>query len=1089
MTTHSLSEPDETWARRILTPAAAKRADETLSRFVRASPVPLLAVSAQGRVVAASDTFRDLTGGGDDLLARPLDESPLFRDDAGLAALAAAVRAGRRFDNVSVGMRTRSGMFVDAVTSGGLIAGEGSTLLVALVEGPLWRRAGPDIGPGEAHFRSLIANASDLITILDPDRMIRYESPAIDRVLGYRPQDLEGRDSLDLVHPDDRAAVGAELDRLYADPSRQPTVEFRFRHADGSWRWLEAKGTNLLADPAVAGVVVNSRDVTERKATEEVLATERLLLDAVMNHLPDAIYVKDAASRFVRLNQATAGELGIADPTAAIGKTDADFFPPDLAATYLADEQRILAAGQPLLNHLERQATGNGPRYVRASKVPLRDPSGRVIGLVGVNRDVTEQQAAERELRERAARLAAIVATQAEVAAAELDLDAVMGLVVERAQALTQAVGAVIEMAEGDDMVYRAVAGTAAPHIGLRLKRDGSLSGLCVRLGKLLRCDDAETDDRVDRAVCRRIGVRSMLVVPLHHRSRVVGVLKVLSPEPNVFSEEDEQTLQLMAGLIGAALSHAEAFEAERTMLAERTAALAAMAEAKATAEEANRLKSAFLSTMSHELRTPMNAIMGYAHLLLDGLDGPLTPTQEGDVRQIADGADRLLVLLNDVLDLSRIEAGRLELLPEEVAVAEVVRQVCADVTPLAAAKGITLDVGLQPGLVATADPQRLRQTLLNLVGNAVKFTDAGRVTIHGRADGAWVVLAVADTGIGIAPEALERVFDEFRQADAGTTRRYGGTGLGLAIVRKLVELQGGTVEVASEVGVGSTFTLRLPGAAAADRAGAAPTAEPEPVVPAVGQGHAARTLLLLEDNAESVVMVRRIVEGEGYHLVATASGKEALELARTLRPEAILLDILVPGEFDGWQVLHGLRTDPATREIPVVIVSMLDDRRLGATLGATEYLVKPVDRRALLAALRRFGASPASEVLVVDDEPPARVLLARLLEADGYAVRGAASGEEALREIARRRPDLVLLDLMMPDTDGFAVLAALRADPATCDLPVIVVTAMDIAPDQRTWLRQQMAIVLQKTSLRREDLAAEVARAINRGDPAAIDG
>ena len=511
--------------------------------------------------------------------------------------------------------------------------------------------------------------------------------------------------------------------------------------------------------------------------------------------------------------------------------------------------------------------------------------------------------------------------------------------------------------------------------------------------------------------------------------------------------------------------------------------------QAKEVAENASRLKSSFLSTVSHELRTPMTSIKGYVELLLDGEVGDLTTDQRTFLEVVRANTDRLARLVNDVLDLSKIEAGRLDLSPETIDLAAIVEQVRAELAPQAVAKGLLLAVEIPAGLPPLeADPARLHQILLNLAANAIKFTAEGRVAITARVGRNGVDVAVADTGIGIEPEALAFVFDEFRQADDGISRRFGGTGLGLSISHKLAELHGGTITAASVPGAGSTFTLTLPVVAST---GTGATAAPSPTgtesatatpasAAAVKDDGRDAPVLLIEDDPDCASLVRLAVEAEGRRLVHTTSGADGLQLAADLRPELVLLDILLDADLDGWQVLHGLRTDPATAGLPVAVVSVCEDRRLAAALGATDYLVKPIDRSGLASALRRFGTRPPAEVLIVDDEPAVREVLARLLTAHGYRVRCAEGGADALQELARETPDLLVLDLMMPDCDGAAVLTAVRATPATRYLPVLVVTAQEIGPEDLAWLGQHTADLLPKSALSTDTLIAAVRAALN---------
>jgi signal transduction histidine kinase len=399
-----------------------------------------------------------------------------------------------------------------------------------------------------------------------------------------------------------------------------------------------------------------------------------------------------------------------------------------------------------------------------------------------------ERRRAEAALREQAARLAAVVKVQEEVAAAGLDPAAVMRLVAERAMALIEVEGAAIAQAEEGEAVFRVGVGASSAIEGARYPLGTDPTGLCLASGEAQRTDDATADPRVPPSMQVALGAHSLLAVPLCHAGETVGALVLGSSRPAAFGDPEVLLLRLMAEAVGSALVHAETF---------------------AGVQEVSRLKTLFLSTVSHELRTPLTAIVGFSELLR--LEGALGPEQDADVAQIAKSAGQLQRLVDDVLDLSRIEAGGLDLIPEPVDLGALAEGVRMELAPLAEAKGVALGTESDPRLTIHADPLRLRQALLNLASNTVKFTEQGSVTIAARTTEGGVELAVRDTGIGIAPGALPHVFDEFRQADGTTSRKYGGSGLGLAITKRLVELHGGTIRAESELGVGSTFTVTLP--------------------------------------------------------------------------------------------------------------------------------------------------------------------------------------------------------------------------------------------------------------------------------------
>ncbi len=421
-----------------------------------------------------------------------------------------------------------------------------------------------------------------------------------------------------------------------------------------------------------------------------------------------------------------------------------------------------------------------------------------------------------------------------------------------------------------------------------------------------------------------------------------------------------------------------------------------------------------------------------------------------------------------------------MDLYLETFAVPDMVREITAVIQPLAAKNRDRLEVDCPADVGSMhADLTKVRQALFNLLSNACKFTEGGTVALSvrrnaGRADvgdaGERVTFAVSDTGIGLTPEQQGRLFEEFSQADASVTRRYGGTGLGLALSRRLARMMGGDITVESEPGRGSTFTLRLP--AVVEKG----TPEP-PVAPPLGEpSSSAETVLVIDDDPAVRDLVQRFLAREGFRVLVAASGEEGLRLAREARPDAITLDVLMPG-LDGWAVLAALKGDVALADVPVIMLTLLDDRDLGYALGASDYLTKPLDRERLLAALRKHRRD--LPVLVVDDDPALRELVRRFLASDGYTVVEADNGRSALDRLREATPGLIVLDLMMPEMDGFEFLEAVRAEEAWRGIPVIVLTAKDLTPEDRDRLNGGVERILQKGAYTRESLLAEVRRLV----------
>ena len=541
--------------------------------------------------------------------------------------------------------------------------------------------------------------------------------------------------------------------------------------------------------------------------------------------------------------------------------------------------------------------------------------------------------------------------------------------------------------------------------------------------------------------------------------------------DPQAFSDAEIEILKGFADVVSLGYSRFRDFQ----RLEEQNKALE---DANAQIQEANRHKSEFLANMSHELRTPMNAIVGFSKIVHRKAKGQLDARQVDNLERVLSSAEILMGLINDILDLSKIEAGRLEVQAEAFDLPELLQRASETVSSLFNS-GVELRTELDAGPASLhSDAARVRQIVINLLSNAAKFTEAGSVTLalHPAGDDG-VDITVTDTGIGIPADKIEQIFEEFRQADGTTTRRYGGTGLGLSISRKLAQMLGGDVRVDSVVGEGSTFTVRLPlvmpTSEQDEAAGEASTGTTSADTATRAGSSGRRIVLAIDDDPNVINLIAQELEEEGYQVVGAARALEGIVKAQDLQPHAITLDIMMPG-MDGWEAISRLKSDPTTANIPIIVLSILDNKELGYRLGADEYLVKPVDRDALTRVLQRFEGR-GHEVLVCDDDPVVIELTRQLLEDDGWTVRGASNGQQALDQIGQKRPDVLLLDLMMPVMDGFETLGRLRANPDTADLPVIVITAKDLAGDELAELRANTSRVIEKDGLDRDRILREL--------------
>ena len=557
--------------------------------------------------------------------------------------------------------------------------------------------------------------------------------------------------------------------------------------------------------------------------------------------------------------------------------------------------------------------------------------------------------------------------------------------------------------------------------------------------------------------------------VDLTRLNRIVGELTQPQPQ-SVVRELQEQNHELMRTLQTLHERQAELAQLNSELEDTNRGVVALYAELDDRAEylrKASDIKNRFFSNISHELRTPLNSIVSLASILLDHIDGDLSSEQEKQVTYIKRSAEELIEMVSDLLDLAKFEAGKITVKPQAFEVSEIFSALRGAIKPMLRSKPVELVFDEEPGLpTLNTDDTKVSQILRNFLSNALKFTEAGEVRVTAHQAGNNIQFAVKDTGVGIAPEDHEKVFEEWSQLDNPAQRRAKGSGLGLPLSRKLAELLGGRIWLESEPGKGSTFYLSVPAAYRGP-------AEATFVVGAKGSERQSLPVLIIEDNFETLYSYEKFLQGSEFHVIPAKSVDEARRKLRDLRPAVIVLDVLL-GEQSSWSLLEEIRANAETAKIPVIVVTVVDNRGKAFALGADEFATKPIERSWMLDRLRRIvHGRPSKRLLVIDDDEVSRYSLMAMIGSEGFSFVEASNGREGLQMIREIRPDGVILDLLMPEMTGFAVLQELRAHPATASLPVLVSTSKRLTESEKQFLQQNANGILPKGFTREEAIRA----------------
>lgn len=629
----------------------------------------------------------------------------------------------------------------------------------------------------------------------------------------------------------------------------------------------------------------------------------------------------------------------------------------------------------------------------------------------------------------------------------------------------------------------------------LEFKVGEGIPGQCAAMKRNLEVNDivATKGFIIDTGLIQ-VAPTNVIAVPILFQENLIGVIVLGAMQP--FDSLRLEIIKNSVPQIGVAITNAMNTDSTRKLSIEVAGKNDELNSKNAELQKAYRVKSEFLSNMSHELRTPLNSIIGFTSILLGPHGEPLTPDQANAIEKVLRNGKHLLELINDILDFSKIEAGRTPINLDSGEISEIISNVMVTVEPMVTSKAVKLVQEVEPDLpILNTDILKVKQILLNLLSNAAKFTDQGAITIIAKKQDENVSIAVKDDGIGIEPQNLERVFEEFSQIDTSNSRKYKGTGLGLPIAKNYARLLGGNLTVQSEFGKGATFILVIPPDFPKDKL-QKPVEEPGPSKSAQA-GESAKTpsavgpgpeksvapssgilVLCIDDDAEVIDLLRRYLIPEGYSVRGVGSGEDGIRLAKELKPAVITLDIMMP-EKDGWQVLRELKSNPTTKDIPVIIHSIIENRPLALSLGALDVIAKPSEPRKVLSVVERACRSKNQPIMIVDDNPDFADSLKILLETEGYRAVAMYNGENALKDIEKINPSLLFLDLIMPGMDGFTVVKRLRSQERWRDLPIVVVSGAEITEIQRKSLDGLTQDYIEKSQFSKEIISSTIKRII----------
>jgi PAS domain S-box-containing protein len=922
---------------------------------------------------------------------------------------------------------------------------------------------------------AVVESSGDAIVSKTLDGTITAWNRGAEKVFGYSPAEAVGKSMAILIPPERVAEEAHILARIGRGEIVDPFDTVRVRK--GGEKIDVSVTISPLRDNTgtIVGASKIARDITARKQAEEAMRESEERFHAMLNGIPQLAWTAEPNGNIFWYNQRWYDYTGTT-PEQTKGWDWQSVHDPEILPRVLDQWKVAIAEGTPFEMEFPLRA-GDGHFDMFLTRVmPLKDANGRVVRWFGTNTDISGIKQAELQLTGQAQEL---VRRAEELADSRQALETQTHMLQSVLDSMGE--GLIAADREGHFLIWNDAAKKLMGRGASDLRTEQWTPHYKVFL------PDGFTPYPPDLLpLVRALQGESVRVeLMIEHPERADGVFLEVTARPLTDNQGN------VGGGVAVLRDITERKAGEREVRALNQSlearVIARTAELKAAnkeldlrnreVERATQMKSKFLANMSHELRTPLNAIVGFSDLLAEGIPGDLNPKQKRFVNHIREGSTHLLQLINDILDLSKIEAGQLELRCGDFQIKDALPEVLSTIRPLAMAKNILIKQNVEKDLIVYADRVRFKQILYNLLSNAVKFTpEAGRIAIDCREDGNSVCISVADSGVGIRAEDQAIIFEEFRQVEgpAGTTQE--GTGLGLAITRRLVEQQGGRISIESEFGKGSRFTFTLPAGFKGPQT--PPVNEPPSPSMVAGESRGKPLILVVDDEITARELLASYLCSE-YRIAMAESGAEALQQAQELRPDAITLDVMMPGGI-GFETLEALKQGPETANIPIIIVSVVDQKQVGFALGAADYLIKPIRKSVVLETIRKHVQPQSDEeesILLVDDDPGTLELLEETLRSAGYETESVRSGTRALEVLSSKLVSAVLLDLLMPGMDGFEVIRHVRQEPALSELPIFVMTAKNLNRDEVAVLNRDTQALFHKNGSWRQELLVEVGR------------